>query len=178
MSEAGEVAEPAHAELVTGALNAFRRILQALRLASMEVQNMGNLSAAQLFVLHQLADGSALSINQLAELTMTDRSSVAEVVDRLAERRWVKREWAAQDRRRAVVTITAAGRQALQGAPAPPTEWLVNAIERLPEAELKALATGLDRLTTELGIRHRKPVMMFDGDEGAPKPRRPAKAPK
>lgn len=146
-----------------------------MRLAAMEVQNKGGLSAAQLFVLHQLADGSELSINQLAELTMTDRSSVAEVVDRLGGRRLVKRAWAAQDRRRAVVTITAAGRQALQRAPAPPTVWLVNAIERLPESDLNALARGLDRLTAELGIRDRKPVMMFDVEEDQRKGRRTAK---
>lgn len=165
MAEDTQTEAKTHTESVTSALNAFRRILQALRMTSTDVQSKTGLSAAQLFVLHFLEDGAALSINELAELTMTDRSSVAEAVDRLAQRRLVKRGWSAQDRRRAAVTVTALGKSALRRAPAPPAVWLVSAIERLSAAELSALVRGLERLTVELGIEESEPVMLFSGEQ-------------
>ena len=161
-------------EAVAAALNAFRRILQAMRVASTDVQQRTGLSAAQLFVLHFLEDGRSLSINELSEFTMTDRSSVAEAVQRLAQRRLVKRAWSSEDRRRAAVTITALGRRALERAPEVPAVWLVNGIERLSEPELEALAHGLERLTIELGIEHEQPVMLFDVERVPPRTRRRA----
>lgn len=147
-----------HAEI----LDAFRRILQALRLAAVQTHAQTGISAAQLFVLSQLADRGTLSIKELAQATMTDRSSVADVVDRLAQRRLLRRSPDPADRRRAVVRLTPAGRALLKRAPAAPTKLLLDGLAGLNQREIRALSTTLVRLCEELGLNEGLPQMLFE----------------
>lgn len=145
----------------TEVVNAVRRILRALRVAAGATQAAG-ISAAQLYVLRQLTDDSALSINELAARTLTDRSSVASVVERLEARGLVDRSKSAQDRRRAEVRITKAGREMLAHAPPPPTELLVGALARLSDMELRNLAHSLTELVHAMNLDHAAAPMMFE----------------
>lgn len=147
-------------------MNALRRILRALRLAARETQVAAGLSAAQLYVLHALRDGEEASLSDLAIRTMTDRSSVAAVIDRLTERSLVVRGTARSDRRRAAITITAAGRAVLRGSPQPPTALLVAALSSLPAARLAALGTGLTALAEKLGVADEPAGMLFEDSRG------------
>lgn len=149
-------------------LNAFRRIMQALRLAAVQTHAETGISAAQLFVLSQLDQADALSINELAQATVTDRSSVADVVERLAQRRLVRRTASREDRRRAEIRLTAAGRALLKKAPAAPTSLLLEGLSGLSESEVRDLAVGLTRLCEVLGLEHETPAMLFE------RPRAPA----
>jgi DNA-binding MarR family transcriptional regulator len=144
-------------------VNSFRRILQALRLAAVQTQGQTGISAAQLFVLSQLKEADALSINQLARATMTDRSSVADVVERLVERKLVRRAASPEDKRKADVRLTAAGRALLRRAPQPPTELLLQGLRGLKETEVKALARLLERFCAELQLADGQPPMLFEG---------------
>jgi DNA-binding MarR family transcriptional regulator len=143
-------------------LNSFRRILQALRLAAVQTHNETGVSAAQLYVLQQLDAYGSMSINQLAQATMTDRSSVADVVDRLAHRKLVRRGLSPEDKRRASVQLTDKGRALLAKAPQPPTAQLLAGLTRLSSGELHALATGLNRLVEELGIQDTPTTLLFE----------------
>jgi len=157
------------------ALNDFRRIIRSLRVSAQRAQNVAGISAAQLYVLAQLAEGSAMSINDLGARTFTDRSSAGAVVRRLVERGLVARARAVEDRRYAEVRITARGLQALKHAPDPPTHLLVSGLEALDESSLAALVTGLRALVAEMGLADAHPALLFD-DEGrkAGRPTRPA----
>ncbi len=148
------------------ALNALRRIVQALRVAAQRAQSGAGISAAQLYVLAQLAGGAAMSINELGERTFTDRSSVGAVVTRLVERGLVERTRAAEDRRRAEVRITAAGQEALGQAPSPPTGLLVAGLETLDDAALGALASGLRSLVAAMGLAEAPAEMLFGEEAG------------
>jgi DNA-binding MarR family transcriptional regulator len=119
-------------------------------------------SAAQLFVLRSLATGEPASLSELAASTLTDRSSVAAVVDRLLEGGLVKRETSTADRRRASITITSAGRAMLKRAPEPPTALLMTGLEGLSASRLHALAGGLSALSREMGLEHRPAGMLFE----------------
>ena len=147
---------------VTTTIDAFRRILRALRLAEHRTQTEAGLSAAQLFVLHALADGQGASLSQLAERTMTDRSSVAAKVDRLIDAGLVVRGVSRADRRRASIVLTAAGRAVLRRAPEPPTVLLVDAVRSLGPAQRAALATGVSALAKAMGVHAEPAGMLFD----------------
>jgi DNA-binding MarR family transcriptional regulator len=155
-------------------LNSFRRILKALRLAAVQTHAATGISAAQLFVLSQLESGGALSINELAQATMTDRSSVADVVDRLVERRLVRRSASAEDRRRAEVRLTAQGRALLRRAPSAPTTLLLDGLAGLTASEVQVLSAGLARLCEELGLTEQAPEMLFEQPRGSASRRRTA----
>jgi DNA-binding MarR family transcriptional regulator len=168
MSRKRSGVDPEHAEI----LNAFRRILQALRVAAVQTHAETGMSAAQLFVLSQLEQRGSMSIKELAQATMTDRSSVADVVDRLADRRLLKRTLDPEDRRRAIVRLTARGQTLLRGAPAAPTSLLLEGLDGLNQTEIRALATTLTRLCDELGLHDAAPQMLFERVRGAGKRRR------
>lgn len=147
------------------AVDALRRILRVMRTAATETQTKLGISAAQLFVLSQLTDADGLSINELAERTLTDRSSVATVVDRLVGRELAERSPSPRDRRRAEVRITEAGRSLLVQAPTAPTALLVAGLARLSDPEVHTLAVALDRLVGAMHLEATPAEMFFEGDD-------------
>jgi DNA-binding MarR family transcriptional regulator len=152
-------------------VDAFRRILRALRLAATKTQMAAGLSAAQLFVLRALDDGEEASLSEIAERTMTDRSSVAAVIERLLAAGLVARGTSREDRRRAAITITPEGRKVLRRAPAPPTALLVAGLEQVSHAQLESLARGLAALTSAMGLDDQTPGMLFDDVAEVDRPR-------
>jgi DNA-binding MarR family transcriptional regulator len=152
---------PADRELAIS-VDALRRILRELRVVARKSELAAGLSAAQVFVLTALAANDRLSINDVAAATMTDRSSVASVVERLVELGYAEREQSADDRRRADLSITGRGRQALRRSAPPPTSLLIDAIRAMSATERRSLAQGLTALVQRLGIAHRPAGMLFE----------------
>lgn len=136
--------------------------MRALRLAEQRTLADAGVSAAQLFVLRQLSDAPAGSLSELGERTLTDRSSVAAVVERLEARGLARRSPSEADRRRTAIGITPAGRALLRRAPQPPTELLIAGLERLGDAALRELARGLERLAHAMGVDARPATMLFE----------------
>jgi DNA-binding MarR family transcriptional regulator len=159
-------------EGVAVSVDAFRRILRELRLQARRTEASMGLSAAQSFVLSAIVASPDCSVNEVADATMTDRSSAAAIVQRLVELGYASRERSSEDRRRAAIAITAKGRRALRKAPPAPTVLLVQALHRLPAAERARLAAGLLALTHEMGIAHEPAGMLFDDTHVATRRRR------
>src|SRR5689334_15186059 len=97
------------AHAIERSMNAVRSIVRAQRINTRAVELKMGISLAQLFVLQQLADRPADSLNELAERTATHQSSVSVVVRRLVERGLVSRTASANDRRRIEIEVTPAG---------------------------------------------------------------------
>jgi DNA-binding MarR family transcriptional regulator len=154
---------------VTSILDSFRRIIRTLRVASRATEKEFGLSAAQLFVLHALANSPALSLNEVAERTRTHQSSVSVVVQRLVERGLVARDPVPGDARRMALSLTPAARQLIVDAPDAPSERLISALERMTPTARTRLATTLARLVAELGADEGPAAMLFE-DEQAPAP--------
>jgi DNA-binding MarR family transcriptional regulator len=148
------------------AVASIRRIVRVLRLASQKTQAAAGISAAQLFVLRSLEDGDDASLSEIAARTLTDRSSVAAVVDRLVDAGLVSRAAAVADRRRAAIAITRAGRSVLKRAPEPPTALLVAGLDALTDRQLASLARGLALLTHAMGLGEAPAGMFFDDSAG------------
>ena len=146
------------------AVDAFRRILRELRRAARKTELTTGLSAAQTFVLNAVSAAPGCSLNDVAAATMTDRTSVAAILDKLLEERYVTREQADDDRRRASLAITARGQRAIRDAAPPPTKLLVDALRALPAAERASLTAGLSALTERMGIANEPAGMLFEDD--------------
>jgi DNA-binding MarR family transcriptional regulator len=149
---------------VAAAIDAMRRIMRALRRAARQTQVSTGMSAAQLFVLRALENGDPASLSELAERTMTDRTSVAAVLTRLVAASLVTREVADEDRRRAAITITRSGRAALKHAPQAPTALLVAGLEGLSRAEQGAIAQNLTALSRSMGLEQEAAGMLFEDE--------------
>ncbi len=143
-------------------LDAFRSLVQGLRVSARAVEQRHGISGAQLFVLHQLAAGEPLSVGALAERTFTHQSSVSVVVSRLARRGLVRRRAGTDDSRRTDVTITPRGRALLERAPEVAQARLIAGLRRLPPSELRAVARGLTTVVRHLGLRAAAPNLFFE----------------
>lgn len=150
-------------------VDAFRRVLRRLRVVARKTELATGLSAAQLFVLSAVVESPGCSVNEIAQATMTDRSSAAAVVDRLVEQGYVTRTQSADDRRRAAVTVTARGRRAMRDSSPPPTAILIAGLRGLSPAQLRGLAAALVALTQEMDIADEPAGMLFDDAPSSPR---------
>src|SRR5437867_11323761 len=167
MSLRGGVKQPAYGPRMADspdvrvALDAFRRIVQALRVGRAG-EGYAGLGSAQLFALQQIAEHPDVSINDVAALTCTHQSSVSVVIQRLVRQRLVAKVASSEDRRRQRLAVTAKGRRVLGRAPVAVQEHLITAIAALPTADRRALARSLSavaRLVAPAGAAPHPPML-------------------
>src|SRR5262245_7311045 len=150
---------------VRAALDALRRVVQGLRMFSTRAEQATGLSGAQLFVLQQLAEAPARSLNELAVRTRTHQSSVSTVVTRLVERGLVSRKRSGEDARRVLLEVTPAGRALVTRAPETAQKRLITALEGLPAARRRSLMRDLETLVAALGMDHEPAALFFEPSE-------------
>ena len=156
-------------------LDSIRRLVRLLRLADRAAQNELGLSGAQLFVLQELGKTPSLSLNELAERTRTDQSSVSVVVTRLVDAGLVARDRDSRDARRLVLTLTKAGQAAVRRSSPAAQERIIGIVETMSAAERKRFADAFEHLVGELGPDKGVPPMLFE-DDGVDNGRRLKKA--
>jgi len=147
---------------VNMSVDAFRRILRELRVAARQTELATGLSAAQAFVLSAIAASPGCSVNEIARSTMTDRSSVASIVERLARYGYITRAQSGDDRRRASIMITPRGRRASERSAPAPMSLLVAGLEKLSAVQVRGLARSLVALTKAMGIADEQPRFLFE----------------
>lgn len=106
-------------------------------------------SAADMLLLRQLEVRPASSIAELARRMHVDRSGISVAVTRLAERGLVARATSPLDRRRTVISLTAAGRASLSGD-AEDATGAPNPMALLPRSDVQELVRRLTRLASAL----------------------------
>lgn len=148
-------------------MNAIRSVVRALRLNTRSIEAKLGISLAQLFVLQQLAEKPADSLNELADRTATHQSSVSVVVRRLVDRGLVTRVSASNDRRRVQIALTDAGRDLLREAPATVQNDLIQGMSRMKPEQCSTLAELLETWVLASGIDLAVPPMMFEDEPGA-----------
>jgi MarR family transcriptional regulator, lower aerobic nicotinate degradation pathway regulator len=149
---------------VPHALNAVRSIVRALRINTRAIELKMGISLAQLFVLQQLAERPAESLNELAERTATHQSSVSVVVRRLVDRGLVSRTPSPADKRRIEIDVTSAGRELLAGAPVTIQMRLMAALSEMNRDDQDALADLLERWLRAAGIDIASPPMLGEDE--------------
>lgn len=145
--------------------NSLRRLVNTIHMESRETQRSQGVTAAQLFVLSELKRSPSLSINALAERTMTHQSTVSVVVRRLVRRKLVRKKRAADDARRVELTLTTEGRKVLHEAPEAFQLRLRRALENLDVADQRALSRALSRLIAGIGSEGVPSGMFFESTE-------------
>ncbi len=155
------------AEAVTDSQRIFdsiRRLVRLLRLTDRAAQSELGLSAAQLFVLHELGKTPSLSLSTLAEKTRTDQSSVSVVISRLVESGYVTRDRDRRDARRLVLNLTKNGRAVVEKSPPVAQQRIIEVLDRLPANERKRFADTFTRIIEELGEARGVAPMLFEED--------------
>jgi DNA-binding MarR family transcriptional regulator len=157
-----------HSEPAVMALDALRRIVRALGISARTAERSAGVTGAQLFVLQQLRDAPAHSLNDLANRTFTHQSTVSVVVDRLVSRGLVGRTRSETDARQVELSLTAAGRAALRRAPPPAQTRLIASLRALPASECRRLARTLGLVVRQMKVTGGPPGMFFMDPIGRP----------
>jgi DNA-binding MarR family transcriptional regulator len=144
------------------AINALRRMVRGLRSAAENVERQLSISAAQLFVLRELASLPDQSVKDLATVTMTTHSTVSQVVGQLLAKKLVTRTTDERDKRRSVLRLTRQGTALLRKAPRAIQEDLVDGFALLTPQERRALAGGLEKWLAASGLAATRATMLFD----------------
>ena len=144
------------------ALNAVRRMVRGLRSAAEAIERELSVSAAQLFVLRELADFPNQSVKDLAAVTMTTHSTVSQVVSQLITKGLVTRTPDPSDGRRAVLRLSREGAHLVKRAPRVIQADLIEGFVTLRQSERRALADGLERWLDESGLARVSPEMLFN----------------
>ena len=148
-------------------MNAVRSVVRALRLNTRSIEGKLGISLAQLFVLQQLSDRPADSLNELAERTATHQSSVSVVVRRLVDRGLVTRVASSADRRRVQIALTPDGVAMLRGAPPTVQSDLIQGMSRMQPEQRTTLADLLETWVLASGIDLAAAPMMFEDEPPA-----------
>jgi DNA-binding MarR family transcriptional regulator len=150
-------------ETVTESMDAFRRIVHALRSSHRAAADL-DLTGAQLFVLASLgAAGEPMGVKELAERTRTDQSTVSVVVGRLVDRGLVERARSTVDTRRVELSLTTRGKKLQQKTPATVAQQnLADALWQLSASDAAALSRILKSIVEIMGEADAPAPMLFD----------------
>ncbi len=146
-------------------MNAVRSIVRAQRINTRAIELKMGISLAQLFVLQQLAERPAESLNELAERTATHQSSVSVVVRRLVERGLVSRTASSADKRRIEIDVTPSGRSLLADAPSTIQSQLIAGLRTMSHDDQEQLADLLERWLRAAKIDFATPPMLGEFED-------------
>jgi DNA-binding MarR family transcriptional regulator len=129
----------------------LRVVVSRVRRRLREVADTQELTPSQMSALSQLSKGGATSASALAAVERVRPQSMAATLAALDEQGLIQRQPDPEDGRRQLVTLTAAGRERVEGTRQAREEWLARALQdRYTEHErntvIEAMAL-LDRLT-------------------------------
>jgi DNA-binding MarR family transcriptional regulator len=122
------------------------------------------LGFTQLAALYVLADGSTLTVGELAESIGRSPSATSRLVDGLVRRRLVERHQEPEDRRQRTLRLTPRGHAVLRVVDRARAEQFLGAVRPLPVAERAIVAMGVAALATH-AINRRGRLIRGPGED-------------
>ena len=125
---------------------ALRRIIRAIDLHSRVLVTHYGLTGPQLVILRLLGDRQGVAVSELASEAPLSQATVTGILDRLERRGLVVRRRGEQDKRKVLVRLTDAGRDALAGAPPLLQEHFTARLAELKDWERTQILSSLQRV--------------------------------
>ena len=139
-----------HELLTVEVLKQFRLVYGAVHRHFRAVERRCGLSGAQAWILRELARTPSLGVSELATRLSVHQSTASQLIDKLVRSGFVERVGHALDRRRVHLRLSRRGVALTQRLPRPSEGVLPTALDRLPDASLRALRTQLSRLIARM----------------------------
>jgi DNA-binding MarR family transcriptional regulator len=143
----------APASVTVQVVEALRRIIRAVDLHSRALVQKYRLTGPQLVVLKAIADGRPSSVGEIARTVHLSQATVSGILDRLESRGLVARTRSADDRRRVVVSLSAAAEETLRSAPPLLQEHFIKRFLELDELEQRGILASLKSVVTLMEAR-------------------------
>ena len=127
-------------------LASIRRIIRAVDIYSRKVVKECNLTTPQHVCLLTIVDDGPLTVTELGRKVTLGQSTVVGILDRLDEKRMIKRERDTTDRRKVYVAATELGKAAIAKSPSPLQDKLADALSKLSELEQSTITLSLEQI--------------------------------
>lgn len=131
-------------------LKQFRVIFKSVRKHFSLIEEQAGVSGAQLWALHAIASSPGLRVTELARAMSVHQSTASNLVEKLVELSYVRREKSLEDSRAILLFVTPQGADQLSQAPGPVRGILPDALEKLPEEVLVELNRNLSLLLAQM----------------------------
>ena len=131
----------------------IRRLIQAGELYTKELNKKYQVSTPQLNCLLSLYENGPLSPSQIAKKIMVKSSTVTGIVDRLEQKKFIKRFRNSPDRRVITIELTKAGIKLAENAPPPIQQKIIDGLKRLSDDKSEQISLSLIKLTNMLDVQ-------------------------
>lgn len=129
-------------------LVALRRIIRATDFSAKHLARESELTTSQLLVLQLLEPEREMKIGDIARQVNLNQATVTTIIDRLEERRLVKRTRGKQDRRQVFVSLTSQGSEVLEQAPKLLQAVFLENFGRLADWEQTYILSAVERVAS------------------------------
>ncbi len=136
----------------------LRIIFSSAKKQFYEVKERCGVSGAQLEALMELNQKPGLRVSDLANLTCIRASTASNMLDKLEERKLIRRERADKDQRVVRLFLTPAGSEIVAMAPQAGRGIVPDALSNLGESTLHMLNDSLEELVSKLKIKDRSAI--------------------
>lgn len=136
-------------------LRQFRQVFNAVKTHFRQVEKHAGVGGAQIWALSVIRERPGIGVGELAQAMDVHQSTASNLVKVLGERRLLRIDRGAADRRAVQLKVTAAGSAVLRRAPTPFTGVLPQALAALDEKTLRRLHADLQALLGLLRVDRR-----------------------
>jgi DNA-binding MarR family transcriptional regulator len=135
-------------------LRAIRRIIRGVDLYSKQLTATTRITTPQLMCLLSVVKAGSMTATSISREIHLSPSTVVGILDRLEEKKLVRRQRNREDRRVVTVVATDEGRRTAQEAPSPLQKTLADALGALPKPEQAEIARSLERVVALMEAQH------------------------
>lgn len=133
------------------ALRQFRLIFGAVRQHFKAIEKACGVSGSQIWVMAALREEPGMKVSVLAKTLSIHTSTASNLLDKIEQAGFIRRERNKEDQRVVRLYLTAAGEKALAKAPQPLIGILPHALNQLPEKALDRLNLDLAAVIEHIG---------------------------
>lgn len=137
-------------ELSILVLDSLRRMFRALEMQSRRLSRTHGLTGPQLVVLQELIKHPDSGITELARNIRVSQATATNIVDRLEQRGYVRRDRSGSDKRRVLVSATPEGRTLLASNPSYLHQQFLDRFSALESWEQTLILSSLQRVAAML----------------------------
>lgn len=139
-------------EHVRAVLRALRVIFRTTQAHSRWVEKKCGVSGPQLWAMWELHAQPGLRVSELSASLSIHQSTASNMLDKLEQKGFIRRERGGPDQRVVRLYLTDAGSDVLKQAPRPAQGAITHALQELPDEALEALHASLDSLVSTMSI--------------------------
>jgi DNA-binding MarR family transcriptional regulator len=133
-------------------LKKFRIIFGSVRQQLRDIEKTCGITGSQLWIIHEISKAPGIGISELAQTLSIHQSTCSLLVDKLVQRKLVRKERGQEDQRRVGLHILPEAEHILNIAPGPADGILPDAIRALPVEELEKLDDVLEKVIRQLHL--------------------------